>query len=225
MVPWTPRSRQPQTHHEPGQEILQAAVPPITERQLSPIAVIGPIVHCGQMMLMRSGPRIFFASMLVAAFAATCWLVIDRPNALSAACKMGLPNLSRPSNVSADALGCIILSKRQRIEGTAILDHHGGSLHTGDGGKPVALIPRENFNNDPLYARVQRESERAFQRYCVSAISMAAEGWIADTPGDRWGDRKFYIDHLIAVGPPAGKVVAVAMKAVPSESCPKPNRS
>ena len=46
-----------------------------------------------------------------------CWYQRDRTQMLESMCKIGLPNFSRPSSVSPETLGCVILSKKRRYSG------------------------------------------------------------------------------------------------------------
>ncbi|WP_342249672.1 hypothetical protein [Sphingomonas sp. OTU376] len=122
-------------------------------------------------------------------------------------------------------VGCAFVRKPEQLAGTVRLDHHGGSLIIKGADKAIAFVWNDAFRREPLYGRFIAEKERAFLRDCVTAVSVEAVGRLVDTPGDMLGDRKFFVEHLLAVGPPERDVIARVPKNLPPERCPHANGS
>lgn len=103
-----------------------------------------------------------------------------------------------------------------------ILDHHGGSFLPSNGGHALAIETLAQRAQIEIQA-ANAEADRSFEKYCVHAVSMEAEGWIDDHTGYRMRPRIFYIDHIVKIGAPSAQAVNSVQKAVPPDACPKPN--
>jgi hypothetical protein len=155
----------------------------------------------------------------VAALGGAGWYVRDRTGMFETLCKAGLPNLSRPSVVSADELGCAILGPRQRVTGT-LLTHFETSNFLIDNLGPAPTgggftgntwhTPNQSL---PRNAALDRQLATPVPGLCgVRLARVTSDGWVTQTPGN-FGHmgiyaREFYEDRVISVGPPRADLVA-----------------
>lgn len=147
---------------------------------------------------------------VAAVVAGALWYRHDRTAALAAACRMGLPNFSRPAQISADTLGCTILGPRQRVRGVLVTGFEESSLHSPDleraperGGRGgVWYEASETRKLDPVLARKLKGLVSGADD---AVATLTVEGWATVTPGG-YGhlgqySRIFYADRVVAIDP------------------------
>ncbi len=77
------------------------------------------------------GPMLILFGAVLLLCGALFWL--NRPVVFYAACRMGLPNLSRPAELSADDVGCTIFRDKNAYVGMLFSGRHGMSFHPEKG--------------------------------------------------------------------------------------------
>ena len=152
---------------------------------------------------------------LLAAGAGAIWLGQDRTGMLTALCKAGLPNFSRPSVVDPDDLGCVILSPRRRVSGILTAGFEVSEIISPDLRHPFDpkadgyawYTCRPTVGCGAALEQMldrQRGGRSRFHSYGMASVTV--EGWVTETPG-RYGHlggypAEFYVDQVVSVGPP-----------------------
>ena len=147
-----------------------------------------------------------------------CWYQRDRTQMLESMCKIGLPNFSRPSSVSPETLGCVILSKKRRYSGFIETGFEHSFLISDDlpptgGERPgnAWFTCNEAAGCDP---RLSAQLAQPIPGVCLIRLaSVTVEGWVTETPGGyghmNMAEREFFTDRVISVGPPPRAEVEV----------------
>ena len=151
--------------------------------------------------------------------AGTIWFHRDRTAMLASLCEAGLPNFSRPSVVEADVLGCVILGPRRRVSGVLLTGFEDSNLiesdlpPSPDGGDFTGGATWFTCNQvTGCDERLESQLRRRIPGVCAGLARVTAYGWVTETPGD-YGHlggyaREFYVDEVVAVGPPPPALVA-----------------
>jgi hypothetical protein len=131
-------------------------------------------------------------------FAAVTIYIAYRPQALATACRLGLPNFSRPSSIPADVLKCQILGNLETIDGTVLSSDHGASIVPISGAEPIALYMAQ------MSPDLARQTARSWSRYCVQGARARLTGWRTQTPGSYghlgYAKQLFFVESVGDVG-------------------------
>lgn len=133
-------------------------------------------------------------------------------------CKAGLPNLSRPPELSSESLGCAILGPRQRVTGFVEGGFEIPNLVVGDRYRVDAQGYVQNetvwFESTPsdLWDPVRRAREEMDPDCLVTIVKVTVEGRMTVSKGGfghlNMAPRAFYADRIIAVEPATPEAVA-----------------
>lgn len=142
------------------------------------------------------------------------WHQTNRVHFVQTLCEAGLPNLSRPSGVEADSLGCGVLGPRRRVSGFLFGDYHGRMLVVGDA---IRFDDHGAFANEVLdMAGTTGRSRRGWDdlrdmgrnapEACFLTIwRVTMDGWSTETDGlFGYGgppSRGFFADQLVSIEP------------------------
>jgi hypothetical protein len=128
-------------------------------------------------------------------------------------CEAGLPNFSRPDIVRKSDLGCNILGPKRRVKGVLrtgfeasnfISDQLGPAPGGGGFTKSTWFTCNQSTGCD---GRLDAELERSAKAACGTGMAtIIVEGWPTVTRG-HYGHlgvyaREFFMDRIVAVGPP-----------------------
>lgn len=151
------------------------------------------------------------------------WYQIDRPGVLRSMCEVGLPNLSRPSGVDADQLGCVILSPKGRYSGLLITGFEASNFSSPDF-PPITseLGPDDDraWFHCPSSGcdKLDVQLDKNYLRSCIKDdlfhtgfATIEVEGWVTESAGE-FGHlgaypREFFADKIIRVSPPPRDVI------------------
>lgn len=155
----------------------------------------------------RRGRITAFACLAMIVVAMAFWWLLPAP-VVTALCEAGLPNLSKPDRLGADAVHCLALGPRETLSGTIANSDHGSSLGIASAGKPIALFFSEG---SPAIAR---ESRRSWQRYCIDGATVTISGWRTRSGGPfgemGFADEQFFVDTVEHVAPLPAEWIAQA---------------
>ncbi|WP_157096721.1 hypothetical protein [Tsuneonella dongtanensis] len=153
------------------------------------------------------------------------WSKFDRTAAYSAICDAGLPNLSRPAEVKADDLGCVVLAPKAVYDGVLITGFEASNFSS-------ANFPRNSgsfFERDDLRAwfncpatgcgnALRKQLDNRYLDSCIldeldgiGFASIRVEGWVT-LSADRFGHlgaypKEFYASKILKVGPPPKSII------------------
>jgi hypothetical protein len=146
------------------------------------------------------------------------WYEHDRTAMLTAICKVGLPNLSRPSVVDSSVLGCAIVGPRRRVSGVLLTGFEASNLINSDlppapqGGGFSGSTWFECNQQKGCDKKLDKQLDQDISGLCGTGLAkITAFGWVTETPGG-YGHmgiyaRTFFVDEIIAIGPPPAKLV------------------
>jgi len=169
------------------------------------------------MRLVRWTGLVLLVTGVAAVATGTLWYRLDRPAALAAACRIGLPNFSRPKVIEAHEIGCHILGPKRRVRGVLVSAFEVSSLDSADLGTP----PKGGGFGGTWYSSTRSsKGSEALDRQLAKPIpglcgigfaSVTVEGWATLSPG-HYGhmgiySREFFADRVIAVGPPPANLL------------------
>lgn len=165
------------------------------------------------------------AVLVIAVTSGAAWYQQDRIGMFSTLCNAGLPNLSRPSVVRKEDIGCEILGPRRLVSGMI--------LNSGTG----ARFLESNLPPAPKNVRIgattvscnqskgcdKRENlqyeEKIPGLYCAGIAKVVAFGWATETPaqyGHAGGStREFFQDEVVTVGRPSASFIAKFTRNMP----------
>jgi hypothetical protein len=162
---------------------------------------------------------VLIAVVVVVTVGGSVWFQRDRTGMFQTLCEAGLPNLSRPSVVEADDLGCEILGPKIRATGILQTGFEASNFMTDD----LGPVPKGGgFTGSTWYScnqrsgcdrRLDSQLDKEIPGLCGTRLaSVTVEGWTTITPG-RYGhlgvySREFFADRVIEVRPPSADFVA-----------------
>ena len=149
------------------------------------------------------------------------WRQTNRTHFIQTVCKAGLPNLSRPGDIDADELGCVVLGPKRRLSGFLVGEYHGRTLIVGD---------TLRFDDDGVYANevldmaggtarsnsgwddLREMREDAPEGCFLTVWRVTLDGWSTETDGP-YGlmglpSRGFFADRLVSIEPVRPEQVA-----------------
>lgn len=164
-----------------------------------------------------------FLGLFVAAAVAglVIWHQMNRAHFVQTLCEAGLPNLSRPSGVEADSLGCGVLGPKRRVSGFLFGEYHGRMLVVGDA---IRFDDHGAFANEVLDMAGStgrsrqgwddlRDMGKTLPEACFLTIwHVTMDGWSTETDGlFGYGgppSRGFFADQLVSIEPVTSEQVA-----------------
>lgn len=168
--------------------------------------------------LTRYSLYVLFTALGTGALSGLLWYANDRSGMLGTLCDAGLPNLSRPSVIPADALGCRIVGRRRRVNGVLIDGFEASNLVENNlpppppGGGPTGSTWFSCNRETGCGKRLDEQLDKQIPGLCDTGLAfVVADGWATETLGD-YGHlglyaREFFVDRLVAVRPPPSKFV------------------
>jgi hypothetical protein len=134
--------------------------------------------------------------------------VHNRPALYFAACKVGLPNASRPAELSARDLDCTILGEKQVFSGMILAGYHGMAIRL-NGRTGGAFICPEGGCGPSLTQQLSLPASPHCPRFPPSDLGMASielEGWQSVYPTGLGHMNQqptvIYARRILKVGPP-----------------------
>jgi hypothetical protein len=132
----------------------------------------------------------------------------NRAVILAAACEAGLPNLSRPSRVPPDAIGCIVLGQKETLSGTVFASEHGSSLSVTGHSTPISLWMGQVFPS------LKGNLDQSVSKYCINGATATLTGWRTQSGGPfghmGYAKEQFFVDAVQSVGPLGSSTIAQA---------------
>jgi len=170
------------------------------------------------MRFLRPAALVFLLLALTGAGAGALWYRLDPPAAMAAACRIGLPNFSRPPQIEAHVLGCNILGPKRRVSGVLLSAFEASNFDSPELGPPPPGkgLGTTWYSGTQTLARnaaLDRQMATPIPGLCeINLASVTVEGWATVSPG-HYGhmgvySRRFFADRVIAAGPPPPAFVA-----------------
>jgi len=166
-----------------------------------------------------------FLGLFVAAAVAglVIWHQTNRVHFVQTLCEAGLPNLSRPSEVDADVLGCAVLGPKRRVEGFAEAAFEQSSIVIGD---RYDVEEGGFFRNETAWyeggwgdATLPESPETCW----LSIVRISVEGWMTETPDgfghlDMW-PKAFFAGRVFGIGQVTPEDVADFTPEMRKQAC------
>ncbi|MGQ7829276.1 hypothetical protein [Altererythrobacter sp. Z27] len=173
---------------------------------------------------MRKVSTIVFG-LLIAAAGLGAWYWVDRPTMLHAACAIGLPNYSIPSELDQEDVGCAILTPKGRFKGILVTGFEASNFSSPDF-PPV----RSEFGPSDTRAwfhcpkngcgdQLDNQLDQDYLNGCIKDslfhsgfATIEVDGWVTVSDG-AFGHlnsypRDFYASRIVNVGPPPANMIA-----------------
>lgn len=132
----------------------------------------------------------------------------NRTTILSKICKVGLGNLSKPAEISSDAIKCDIVGEKKTVTGVIYSSDHGSSIVISRNDTPISLWLNQAY---PLLAK---QLAHSYANYCINGATATLTGWRTQSAGQfgemGYADEQIFVHSIDAVAPLPAYVIAEA---------------
>lgn len=152
-----------------------------------------------------------FGTLIAASFALAAWYQFDRQSALEAACEIGFPNFSRPTDIPKAALGCAIVGAKGTYSGVLVTGHGGANFTSSDfstiRGQLKRADNRSSFHCPNAGCGSDLANQLAREYECIggglAAITVEGRATISNGKYGHLGGypREFYATRVLKVSP------------------------